>query len=192
MPSRGALSKEDGIAIIEKAFKTWDDIKNTDLNLTEKSSASNDIGVVAHSKDTTNGSPLIFADIQIAGWENVDFGADVLGVTFTFVFVDNNGKFTDIDNNKKYDVSFREIYFNPSCIWTNNGTTDGIDVESIAVHEIGHGLSQAHFGTVYIKDGEMFVNPRAVMNAYYFGSYRTLQSTDLAGHYGIWAGWPNK
>ncbi len=190
IPRGGILSKEQGINAIEKAFKTWNDIKQTNLNLTETDALNEDIGVVAFTENS-NGSYKIFSDIQIAGWGDMDFNPGILAVTFTFSFVDKEGNFTDINNDKKYDVAFREIYFDPSYSWTNDGIT-GIDVETIAVHEIGHGLSQAHFGKVSIdvKKNRMKITPRAVMNAYYLESYRILQSTDLAGHYSIWSTWP--
>jgi hypothetical protein len=60
------------------------------------------------------------------------------------------------------------------------------------VGEFGHGLSQAHFGKVWLKnDGSLKASPRAVMNALYAAPLRTLQGTDNGGHCSNWANWPN-
>jgi hypothetical protein len=111
-------------------------------------------------------------------------------VTFTFGFTDDDGNFTDINNDRKLDCAFREIYYDPSWNWADDGVSN-IDVESVAVHELGHGLSQGHFGQVFIQNtGYLQVAPRAVMNALYTGPYRVLQGTDNGGHCSIWAEWP--
>jgi hypothetical protein len=134
-------------------------------------------------------SPFVFADVQHAGWQ-VDFGGGILGVTFTFIWVDANGP-TDIDGNGKLDTAFREIYYDSGFPWADDGSTN-IDVESVAVHEIGHGLSQGHFGTVAFKNnGNLMRSPLAVMNAIYSMPLQTLQGTDDGGHCSDWAEWPN-
>ena len=64
-------------------------------------------------------------------------------------------------------------------------------MESIAAHEAGHGLSQAHFGTVFItKGGNFQFAPRAVMNAVYVSPQQALLSTDEGGHCTNWSRWP--
>ena len=73
----------------------------------------------------------------------------------------------------------------------NIGST--YDVETIALHEAGHGLSQAHFGTAFIDNGsgQLHFAPRAVMNAAYSGIQNSIDQTDNAGHCSIWANWNN-
>jgi hypothetical protein len=91
-------------------------------------------------------------------------------------------------------VEPREIYYNNRFTWGINTYGTPIDVESIVLHETGHGLSQAHFGTLFITDsnGKYHFSPLAVMNAGYAGvPWHELMGTDIAGHSSIWASWPN-
>ena len=74
--------------------------------------------------------------------------------------------------------------------WSDDGVSN-YDVETIALHEIGHGLSQAHFGKVFIdKKGNLKFGPEAVMNAVYVGPRRELLGTDNGGHCANWGNWP--
>ena len=75
-------------------------------------------------------------------------GDFILAVTFTIIFTDENGNPVDTDNNKKADVAWREIYYNDAFSW-NDGSA--YDVETIALHEAGHGLSQDHFGKAFLS-----------------------------------------
>jgi hypothetical protein len=142
------------------------------------------------------GSFATVADVQHAGWRDINFASGILGVTFTFVFGSNVGTPpvfvpSDIDNNGLADVALREIYYDPSFSWADNGVAN-IDVESVAVHEAGHGLSQGHFGKVWLKNDEsLMTSPRAVMNALYASPFRNLAGSDIAGHCSNWASWPN-
>ncbi len=189
VPPGGGLTGAETDAAIERGTSTWVEATCSELRLVRNDDFGIDIGV-AVSIFGLGGSPFVLADVQHAGWRDLNFGGGVLGVTFTLGFIDENG-FTDIDNNGKLDVAFREIYYDPSWIWADDGSTN-VDVESIAVHEIGHGLSQDHFGTVVIKNkGAQKASPKAVMNALYVAPFRDLTGSDEGGHCSIWAQWPN-
>ena len=195
MPPGGGLTAAQTDAAIERGTASWNDVNCSDLGLTRNNDFGVDIGIVAFINGL-GGSPFVFADLQHAGFTDINFAKGVLGVTFTYMFCDPCGAdpvFTDIDNNGKMDVAFREIYYDPSWLWAVDGDpASGIDVESIAVHEIGHGLSQGHFGRVAVsRKGELMVSPRAVMNALYTGPYTKLAGTDNGGHCSNWAEWPN-
>lgn len=144
-----------------------------------------------------------FADITHAGWTPAEFfdfltedGSQfILAVTFTFFFDDANGGPTDIDHDGKGDAAFREIYYNDAFEWgidTDNSTA--IDVETVALHETGHGLSQAHFGQIFGTSSNQRIHfaPLAVMNAAVSVQQHTLRGTDNAGHCSIWGSWPNR
>jgi hypothetical protein len=106
------------------------------------------------------------------------------------IFIDGAGAPTDIDNNGKLDVAFREILYNDAFTWNVNGN---IDIETVALHESGHGLSQGHFGKAFRTEsnGKIHFAPLAVMNAAYSGVQQGLAGTDNGGHCSIWGSWPN-
>lgn len=188
-PFGGLLGAQTDAAIV-RAMATWDAETCSTLPITRNPDRGIDIGVVAF-RVGLGGSPFILADIQHAGWRDIDFPGTILGVTFTFIFVDGVGNPTDIDNNGRGDTAFREIYYDPSSSWADDGVTN-FDVEAVALHEAGHGLSQAHFGNIFFKnDGSVKRAPAAVMNPFILGQQRSLLGTDQGGHCGNWANWPN-
>lgn len=144
------------------------------------------------------GSYDYVADIVHAGWlpgaffdQLAEEGSTyILGVTFTIIFTDDSGNPTDADNNGKADVAWREIYFNDAFHWADGAH---YDIETVALHESGHGLSQAHFGTAFADagTGDIHFSPRAVMNAAYSGIQTSIGETDNAGHCSIWSNWDN-
>lgn len=136
------------------------------------------------------------SDIMHAGWLPGAFfdllaqdgSTFILGVTFTLTFTSG-----DLDGNGLPDLGAREIYYNDAFPWADDGVSH-FDVETVALHEGGHGLSQAHFGTIFqtLRNGVIHFAPRAVMNAAYSGVQRSLSGTDDAGHCSLWASWPQK
>ena len=129
------------------------------------------------------------------------FGSpNVLGVHFTFVFVQPHPTLpppatvpTDVNNDGFFDKAFGDIYYNDGFAWTTTGAAGAVDIETVVLHESGHGLSQAHFGTAFLDNGsgKLHFAPRAVMNAAYSGVQRDLKGTDRGGHCSLWANWPN-
>ncbi len=189
VPFFGGLSAAQTDAAIVRGHDSWEGLRCSTLEQSRNPTFGLDVGVIADIFGF-GGSPFVFADVQHAGWRDINFAGGILGVTFTFIWVDVNGP-TDIDGNGKLDTAFREIYYDPSFSWADDGSTN-VDVESVALHEIGHGLSQAHFGKVWLKnDGSLKASPRAVMNALYAAPFRALVGTDIGGHCSNWGEWPN-
>lgn len=190
------LSVAVSSAAIGRAMDTWDAITCSTLGIFQIPSAKIKTGFVAELFGF-NGSFNYVADVLHAGWLPGSFfdllaedGSEfILGVTFTIIFVDNNGQPVDTNNDGKSDVAWREIYYNDNFLWQDGAT---FDVETVALHESGHGLSQAHFGQAFLDGGSgaIHFSPRAVMNAAYSGVQTTIQSTDNAGHCSIWSEWP--
>lgn len=183
---------------ISRAMQTWDDVNCSDLGMYRvPSQPAINTGLVS-AIFGFGGSFDYTADVVHAGWLPAAFfdllapggSAFILGVTFTITFTDENGNPTDVDNNGKADVAWREIYYNDAFPWADGAH---YDVETIALHEAGHGLSQAHFGKAFRDNGagKIHFAPRAVMNAAYSGIQTEIVKTDNGGHCSNWASWPN-
>jgi hypothetical protein len=192
VPLLGGMTAARTDAAIERAMGSWENVGCSQLGLTRNPDFGLDIGLVAFLNGL-GGSPFVFADVQHAGFRDINFAGGVLGVTFTFIFIDEDGNEVDSDDDGRTDVAFREIYYDPSWGWADDGVNDDdIDVESVALHEAGHGLSQGHFGKVWLKnDGSLAASPRAVMNALYAEPFRSLVGSDNGGHCSNWSQWPN-
>lgn len=196
--SDNGLNLAQTTAAIDNAMATWDAENCSDLNMTKIPYGGN-LGYYSALLGF-GGNGAFVADVQHSGFLPAAFfnalapggGSFILGVTFTLVFT-SGGVPTDIDRNGLPDVAFREIYYNDAFTWrTNSG--NGVDLETIALHEAGHGLSQAHFGKAFVTNAndKLHFAPRAVMNAAYAGIQRSLLGTDGGGHCSNWASWPNK
>lgn len=189
-PPLGGVSGADSNAAIDRAMATWSQQQCSDMTITAAPDYGVDLGVIAFLFGL-GGSPFTVADLHHTGYTDIDFAGGVLGATFTFGFTDVNGNFTDINGDGRFDTAFREIYYDPSWTWADDGSSN-FDIETVALHEAGHGLSRAHFGTVRIKnDGQLQASPRAVMNALYGGPLRDLLGPDNGGHCSDWGNWPN-
>lgn len=182
------LTTAQTTAAIDRAMASWDAIQCSVIPVEGLAPIATDIGIIEFTRGL-GGSPAVFADIAHAGWLPAGIlPSNVLGVTFTFIWVGGNGP-TDIDGNGLRDVAFREILYNDSFVWKINAR---YDVETVALHEAGHGLSQGHFGKAFLTgNGKIHFAPRAVMNAAYSGVQQSIGETDNAGHCSNWASWPN-
>jgi hypothetical protein len=127
------------------------------------------------------------ADVVLGGWLPPSFfdavvtdgGHTVLAVSVTFIFVGPDGQPTDLDRDGFLDTAASEIYFNDGFDWTAGGGK-GFDVQTVALHELGHSLGIGHIGPP----------PTAVMNPVYAGVRPDLLSLDHAALCSAWASWP--
>ncbi len=188
----------DATAAIGRAMNTWDTVPCATIPLVQVGDGGYDLGYVQYLVGM-GGVPGWLADISHAGWLPWVFfeiiggpggGDSILGVTFTFIWVDDDGNPTDMDGNGKTDVAFKEIYYNDEF---NFGIDIRYyDIETIAAHEVGHGLSLGHFGKIFRSpNGKLHFAPRALMNALYYDILQELLGTDNASFCSIWAKWPN-
>jgi len=200
----GPLNADETTFEIDRAMDVWKNQQcSGGLGITNLGALNFDLGYVQFLVGL-GGVQGWAADLTHAGWLPKVFfdiiggpggGNSILGVTFTFIWT-QGGVPTDIDNNGKLDVAFREIYYNNNFTWRLGSWTGGANYQAFGVilHEAGHGLSQGHFGQVFLKnDGSVQYAPQAVMNAVV--SRRTtvseLAGTDNGGHCSIWGSWPN-
>lgn len=186
----------------EESLRTWEAQQCSGLELTENDVSSETPGLV---ENFFAGGGLVLglieADVTQIGFRGVSAifppGTSTLGVAYTLYWTDAEGNLTDIDGNGKIDAALREIYYNDQYEWADNGTEGAqpagprvFDFPTVAIHEAGHGLSAAHFGSIGVKDGFLFPKPRAVMNAIYGGTLRELTGRDTGLHCSNWAQWP--
>ena len=200
----GGLTNAETEPAIDRAMATWEESTQCSrFAIEELPYPGLDLGAFeAAFTDSSFPLPLSFADIIHAGWLSAGFfdtltpgGGDfILGVTFTFLFVDENGTPTDVNDDGKLDVAFREIYYNDNFEWGINAGVSPYDVETVALHEAGHGLSQAHFGKIFLtpKNGKVHFAPFAVMNASISRQAQHLEGTDRGGHCSLWGSWPDR
>lgn len=199
MAATTSAGLRDVTASVASAFATWDNQTCSTLDINEREwggttfpSAILDVGLPADPYE---------ANINIIGFLpgtlfDAVLGAgsseSVLGVTFTFVFVNPDDSPTDINHDGRDDTAFKEMWFNNDFTWTTTGLGSDIDVQTVALHEIGHALEMGHFGKIFGTLGnlKLHVAPRAVMNAVILGTLRSPLGSDNASFCGNWASWP--
>lgn len=138
------------------------------------------------------------ADVHVIGFlpaeifESVFDSPNVLGVAFSFVFVDENGD--PIKSNRgKEDKAYTEVWFNGGYAWSNE--LNGVNIQSVVLHEFGHSLNLGHFGILqsFTTDGEteLVYQPVNTMNAIYIGEYRDFLGQNDKGNFcEAWGSWP--
>jgi hypothetical protein len=206
-------------AAFEKGVNVWRGVHcRNNLKLLPKDPGTSDLGLTQLLRGWGGGSFDIAGDIQFGGFmpsaifnQHRPGGADfVTAVTYGYVFIDDNGNPTDINNDGLNDLALKEIYFNnkfPYCV--AGSCTDAVNkssfqyagatfpvtyrLDGIFAHEFGHGLSLDHFNkiSVSVKDGSIKVVPDSLMSTYQPDPTATLKATDNASYCKTWNSWPN-
>jgi hypothetical protein len=194
----------DGAPEIDAALATWDAVTCSQLDIVKVP----DTNVFPSA---VFGGDFFQADIIELGFlPGAVFDAflgpgaaeNILGVTFTAIWVDDNGTPadpsddfpTDFDGNGWADTALAEVWYNDDFPWTDTGLpASSIDIQTVAFHENGHALGLGHFGKVFgtIANLTLHIAPRAAMNAYILNVLRGPLGTDTAGYCGLYGSWPN-
>ncbi|HEX6224502.1 MAG TPA: hypothetical protein VFZ52_08830 [Chryseolinea sp.] len=144
---------------------------------------------------------LPLADVSIIGFLPASifqaiFGSpNVLGVAFSFVFIDPDTGDPIKTTRGKEDKAFTEVWFNNGFTWSTGASPGKIDLASVILHEFGHTLNLGHFGILqaFTTDGvtQLVYQPVNVMNAYYIGEPRDFLGPNDKGNYcEAWGSWP--
>ena len=184
---------------IERALASWQSsMRCGDVALEERPYQGEDPTIADYYLGLGGFGRSYQADIVNAGFETGEMFEQlapngrlfILGVTFTFIFMDEDGRATDLDGNGLFDTACAEVYLNREFWWSLDGT-GGYDIATVAMHENGHALGLGHFGDVFrTPSGQVHASPRAVMNAVYLGPMAAPQRTDRSTFCGLYANWP--
>lgn len=198
----GAAGPVDGEPEIDASFDTWNAVQCSDLTVEKQAdpgSIPSGILVGGETEGLDIGEVGFLPGAIFDALLGPGASEQVLGVTFTFVFVED-GTPTDVDGDGNNDTAFKEVWYNDAFDWTADAAAAGQDVQTVALHENGHTLELGHFGKIHAtfnqgegndRPGRLHVSPRAVMNALVLGPQRELLGTDRGAFCGQFGSWPN-
>lgn len=142
------------------------------------------------------------SDITVLGFvpaaimEAVLGSENVLGVAFSFVFINPETGEPIKTTRGKDDKAYSEVWFNNGYTWAKGAGPGVIDIESVVLHEFGHTLNLGHFGILQLftyGDGSqsLMYQPVNTMNAFYIGQPRNFLGPNDKGNYcEAWGSWP--
>ena len=158
------VSSTDIQQAVQRAFSTWDAISTAALS-------SSFVGF-------TSADPRLGDGATVIGFQNRPELDRTLGAT-SFMIDNTNGSILEAD-----------IFLNSSFAWSvaPGGDANAFDVQSIALHEIGHlhGLAHSAMGETELRSGgRRVISAESVMFPIAFSpgniSGRTLKADDIAG-----------
>lgn len=193
---------------LETTMAAWRDLTCSDAPVTRAAvPAGTDPDLMDQLFLGSDGAGRTYAqvsDIVQAGWQVPGFftafagaaGSNIIGVTFSFWFVDEDGNPTDINRDGRADTGLAEIYYNTRFAWGNSGALNVVDTYTITTHETGHAMSLGHFGKVFVTkkkaaDGISIADiqyaPKALMNAVYVTGRTDIMGADNSQFCLVWA-----
>lgn len=183
-PGAAVIADASEVAI-DRAVASWAALLCTSTELVKQPDTGEDADIFDFQLGFGSLGNWQTADVVFGGWMPPSFfeavagqgaGTSVLAMSVTFIFVGPDGVPTDINGDQHFDTAVNEIYFNDGFSWLGES---GFDVETVALHELGHSLGLGHFDHP----------PRSVMNPVYTGPRRELSNRDQALACSVWSSW---
>lgn len=214
------FTAEETETAIESAVATFNDVSCSDLELVRVGADEppTDLGLTEHLLGF-GGSADPATDITFAGWVPpeffaalgdpgangqmvpVVFDADETSLVVGYEALTAPEQFSDVDHDRNADLFATELYFNAAATFTTDADAGNslfvIDLESVALHELGHALGIGHFGRTQIvldENGDFVdvsVNPNSspMMNTNNYLTNREVSGSDRAWFCNIYANW---
>ena len=143
LPSTGNRSE---FLAVHAGFEAWENIESSAITFSYDGTAEDPVAAI----DGTN--LITFQD------DSYDFGSRTLAVTLVFSRPDIQGR----------AIVDADILFNPNHIFSLDGAPGTTDLESVAVHEVGHLLGLDHTAIVSAT-----MNPQAGSGVTFFREFQT-------------------
>lgn len=188
--------------VYQAMYDTWEkggSCKTLDIDRTPYSLAMGNPSLILGIGGPPAAAPL--ADVSLIGFlpasifQQVFGSPNVLGVAFSFVFINPATGLPIKTTRGKEDKAFTEVWFNNGFAWSKGAAPGKVDIESVVLHEFGHTLNLGHFGILqsFTTNGQtkLVYQPVNTMNAFYIGEPRNFLGPNDKGNYcEAWGSWP--
>jgi hypothetical protein len=197
--ANGSISAEPVYQAMYDKWEKGGSCKTLDIDRTSYSLSMGNPSLILGIGGPPAEAPL--ADISLIGFlpagifEAVFDSPNVLGVAFSFVFINPDTGLPIKTSRGKEDKAFTEVWFNDGFTWSKGTAPGKIDIESVVLHEFGHTLNLGHFGILqaFTTNGQtkLVYQPVNTMNAFYIGEPRNFLGPNDKGNYcEAWGSWP--
>jgi hypothetical protein len=163
----GAIGSTRVLSALTNAHQTWDAVTSaTTLSFSAKADLGGNYDVFdGPGGQLDQNADYRYANITWGGWLPNSYFTDLFGASGNNVLAVTWTGQIRVNRTKTWVA---DIYFNDNFSWSDDGT--GFDIETVALHELGHALGLGHEDDV-----------PSIMNSYYAGIQRSLLADDISG-----------